>query len=298
MEDMSPAVAVTLSLGNPSCEGTGIANHVEVARLKLVTDTLSSVSDTSEVVATRSISNGHVGHVTCGYSESEVNGNEQPAPVETCEGRNICSEILPGNGDHPISCDMMIRESDEDEMLVGMDDTNGTSSEEILPVAVEIENVGDGQIVAKAIILEETTLGSVPSGEIRVEAVSADSEISSDLKEVVFKAPEEKNGSRGVCKSVYELECVPLWGSVSICGKRPEMEDAVAAVPRSMKIPIKMLIGDRVIEGISESLTHLTGHFYAVYDGHGGSQVCLFSLSEHCLDKKSALCHLKDLGTL
>lgn len=37
--------------------------------------------------------------------------------------------------------------------------------------------------------------------------------------------------------------------SVSICGKRPEMEDDVAVVPRFMKVPIKMFIGDHVIEG-------------------------------------------------
>jgi protein phosphatase 2C len=53
------------------------------------------------------------------------------------------------------------------------------------------------------------------------------------------------------------------------------MEDAVAAFPRFAKVPIKMLIGDRVVDGISESLTHLTSHFYGVYDGHGGAQVHL-----------------------
>ncbi|KAM3359004.1 putative late blight resistance protein R1B-23 [Capsicum galapagoense] len=74
--------------------------------------------------------------------------------------------------------------------------------------------------------------------------------------------------------SVFEMEvCVPLWGSVSICGKRTDMEDALVAVPNFMKIPIKMLIGDRVIDGLSQNLSHLTSHFYGVYDGHGGSQV-------------------------
>ncbi|PWA42911.1 Protein phosphatase 2C [Artemisia annua] len=81
----------------------------------------------------------------------------------------------------------------------------------------------------------------------------------------------EKNHSKGV-KSVYELEYIPLWGTHSVIGKRPEMEDAVAVVPRFMEVPIKMFVGDHVVDGNS-SLTNLTTHFFGVYDGHGGSQV-------------------------
>nr|GEX54450.1 protein phosphatase 2C 16-like isoform X1 [Tanacetum cinerariifolium] len=82
----------------------------------------------------------------------------------------------------------------------------------------------------------------------------------------------EKNHSKGV-KSVYELEYIPLWGSQSVIGKRPEMEDAVVVVPRFMEVPIKMFVGDHVVDGVNSSLTSLTTHFFGVYDGHGGSQV-------------------------
>lgn len=57
------------------------------------------------------------------------------------------------------------------------------------------------------------------------------------------------------------------------------MEDAFATVPRFMKIPLPMLIGDRVLDGLSRRLSHLTTHFFGVYDGHGGSQVSV-SLSD------------------
>ncbi|PKI39885.1 hypothetical protein CRG98_039725 [Punica granatum] len=51
------------------------------------------------------------------------------------------------------------------------------------------------------------------------------------------------------------------------------MEDAVTSVPQFLRIPIKMLIGEHVVDGINPSLTHVTSHFFGVYDGHGGSQV-------------------------
>ena len=57
------------------------------------------------------------------------------------------------------------------------------------------------------------------------------------------------------------------------------MEDAFATVPQFLKIPIQMLIGDRVLDGISNHLSHQTGHFFGVYDGHGGSQVSYINKS-------------------
>ncbi|TYI25346.1 hypothetical protein ES332_A05G044000v1 [Gossypium tomentosum] len=83
----------------------------------------------------------------------------------------------------------------------------------------------------------------------------------------------EPNTTAPVGRSVFEVEYVPLWGVTSICGRRPEMEDAVAIVPRFLKVPIQFLIGDRVVDGLSRDFVHQTAHFFGVYDGHGGSQL-------------------------
>ncbi|CAL9215352.1 unnamed protein product [Arabidopsis halleri] len=108
--------------------------------------------------------------------------------------------------------------------------------------------VDHGRVLAKAIVLND----EVPTTEVLITT-------------------SHDNVARGRRRSVYELECIPLWGTVSICGERSEMEDAVRALPHFLKIPIKMLMGDH--EGITPTVTCLTSHFFGVYDGHRGTQV-------------------------
>ncbi|XP_057537165.1 protein phosphatase 2C 50 [Amaranthus tricolor] len=77
----------------------------------------------------------------------------------------------------------------------------------------------------------------------------------------------------------FDREFVPLWGVQSICGRRPEMEDALAAVPCFRRLPAKLLMGEKLLNGITENLTQVV-HFYGVYDGHGGCQV-----ANYCRDR-------------
>ncbi|KAK6162010.1 hypothetical protein DH2020_001851 [Rehmannia glutinosa] len=115
-------------------------------------------------------------------------------------------------------------------------------------------------------------------------AVGIGEDIVSDgvsLKSSAVDIQSEKGLISGrASRSIFEVDYVPLWGVTSVCGRRPEMEDAVATVPRLLKIPLEMLIGDRVIDGVTSRLSHLTGHFFGVYDGHGGSQV-----ANYCRDR-------------
>jgi len=74
-------------------------------------------------------------------------------------------------------------------------------------------------------------------------------------------------------RSVFAVDCVPLWGYTSICGRRPEMEDAVATAPRFFDVPLWMLTGNAVIDGLDPMTFRLPAHFFGVYDGHGGAQV-------------------------
>ena len=64
------------------------------------------------------------------------------------------------------------------------------------------------------------------------------------------------------------------------------MEDAVVAIPRFLQVLPQMLKVESISNGMNHSLSDLTAHFYGVYDGHGGCQVCFMpscsvSLSFH-----------------
>uniref|UniRef100_A0A0D6QXJ5 protein-serine/threonine phosphatase n=1 Tax=Araucaria cunninghamii TaxID=56994 RepID=A0A0D6QXJ5_ARACU len=67
---------------------------------------------------------------------------------------------------------------------------------------------------------------------------------------------------------VIAKDCCPPYGVMSIVGRRDEMEDTVAAVPSFCCSPNK--------GSGSESVSFSALHFFAVYDGHGGSQASVF----------------------
>lgn len=282
MEDMSPAVAVTLSLGNSVCDNSAIATNVEFAWLKLVADPGNLSSDTTQLVPVELISNE-----SCNDTRNEVVVTMQQ---EDNGGGADLLKMLPKTGNSLVVNDSVVQESEDDEILSFRYDTNGIVNEKLLTLeaseisltdVVEIGNTGESQIVAKAIVLVESTIGQVPSGEVIVAAVTPVSELPGKAElaastAVLLQSNGEKNVTKAAIRSVFELDCIPLWGSISICGRRPEMEDAIAAVPRFINIPIKMLIGNHVYNGMSQSLTHLTSHFFGIYDGHGGPQVYTF----------------------
>ncbi|GAY38495.1 hypothetical protein CUMW_037190 [Citrus unshiu] len=279
MEEMSPAVSLTLSFSNSMTDNSGHANHVEITRLKFVTDRANLLSDSNKLASEES-SPGAKGNIS--NNNNEVNRVILSA-AEGNGGQGVgLLKIFPESGSSIISSDAVILENEDDEILSVIEDPNGIINEGLVVLdpgksltnSVEIDS---GRILAKAIILGESSVEQVPTAEVLITPGSLDAKTCdrSDFKAsaVVIQLPAEKNITREVSRSVFEVDCIPLWGSVSIRGRRPEMEDAVAIVPRFMKIPIRMLIGDRVIDGMSHCLNGLTSHFFGVYDGHGGSQI-------------------------
>ncbi|KAL0694727.1 hypothetical protein Bca4012_061907 [Brassica carinata] len=250
MEEISPAVALTLSLANTMCD-SGISSTLDITEMKNVTDAVDMLCDQKD----QSYSNGEVEHMMEDKTLSEA--------------RSLSSDF-----------GVAVQESEEDEVLVSDDATIISEGLIVVDARSEITLPDNGRVLATAIIINETTIDQIPTAEVLITSLNHhDVSMEATASEVVIRLPEETHnvGARG-SRSVYELECIPLWGTVSICGGRSEMEDAVSALPHFVKIPIKMLMGDH--EGMSPSLTHLTSHFFGVYDGHGGAQV-----ADYCHDR-------------
>jgi protein phosphatase 2C len=88
--------------------------------------------------------------------------------------------------------------------------------------------------------------------------------------------PEAASGTRVAgpgARSVFAVDYVPRWGLESICGRRPEMEDAAIVLPRFVDVPLWMVAGDAPVDGLDRASFRLPAHFFGVYDGHGGVQV-------------------------
>ncbi|XP_022997928.1 protein phosphatase 2C 16-like [Cucurbita maxima] len=270
MEEMPSAVSLTLSLGNPKSDTSGSPSHVEFTRLKLVTDKVNLFSASTP-------DSGPISNGSCHGFSGIVDSITVSQPSDSSQGRDGFWGLLPTNG-VSLTVDKedatLSTMGDPDEMIDdGLFAIDGGSNLNVQEV-VKIGDVSNGHVVAKAIILVES--GKIPTSELIVATVSSDLEVStsSELKApaVVFQSKGGDGVHKGV-RSVFEQDCVPLWGSVSICGRRPEMEDAIAVVPCFSKVPIRMLVGNGMLNGMGQSLTHLNSHFFGVYDGHGGSQV-------------------------
>ncbi|KAF3446073.1 hypothetical protein FNV43_RR11252 [Rhamnella rubrinervis] len=298
MEEMSPAVAVPFRVGNSVCDSPTIATHMDITRLKLMTDTADLLSDSlpKETVAGGDencncsgldneavsvivkVDEGGVAPLLDMISQNKSNwvAGDDLIAQESEEGVSL---LLEGDQILDSSCSLSVASETSSicgEDLLGFEATFevGTSS------SVDIDkSICSVDVVTKATNLRESNVETDSASEALAVAVSLD-EIGdgTDSKPpaVVLQLPVEKGVSGTVSRSVFEVDYVPLWGFTSMCGRRPEMEDAFATVPRFLKIPVEMLIGDRVIDGMSKGLAHQTLHFFGVYDGHGGSQVANF----------------------
>jgi hypothetical protein len=81
--------------------------------------------------------------------------------------------------------------------------------------------------------------------------------------------------TRGCVDSLYSDRCPPH-GLVSVCGRRREMEDAVAAIPTFMSLPRGAVRCNCQLPHQRMS-DNAPLHFFGVYDGHGGAQVASFA---------------------
>lgn len=302
MEEMSPAVAVPFRVGNSVCDNPTIATHMDITRLKLMTDTAALLSDS---LPKETLVAGADEDCNCSSSDNEANTVAKDEEEDEEQG-GVAAPLLDMISQDKTNWvagddDLTSRDIEEDDSislegdqildsscsLSAASESSSVCGEELLGFESAFE-VGTSRsadtdksacsvdVVTKATNSQGSNVESDGASETVAVAVSLE-DVGDGSKSkpsaVVLQLPAEKGASGTVSRSVFELDYVPLWGFTSMCGRRPEMEDAFATVPRFSKIPVEMLIGDRVIDGMSKGLAHQTLHFFGVYDGHGGSQV-------------------------
>ncbi|XP_027353989.1 protein phosphatase 2C 77 isoform X3 [Abrus precatorius] len=299
MEEMSTTIVVPLRVGNSVCDKPTIAKHLDVSRLKLMADAgLLSNSITKVSTKTFICSDENVDHLEDEVGIAAVappkQGRQGEIPLLSMISQNRSSLVvrdealnpefeeddsLSLDGD-PVVDSFYFSVASESSSVCG-DEFNSSEVSSDLGTAssTDIEkSISAANIVAGATDMGRSNVEVDIMNEPLAEAVSLEEEIGvrsgpKPTTAVLNQRPLERAVSGTVGRSVFELDCTPLWGFTSMCGKRPEMEDAVATVPQFFKIPIRMLIGDRVPDGINKCFSQQTIHFFGVYDGHGGSQV-------------------------
>ncbi|WJX41581.1 protein-serine/threonine phosphatase [Trifolium repens] len=300
MEDMS--VAVPLRAGNSVCDNPTIATtHMNVSRLKLMANA-ELISNAITTISADTYIGSDEDQIADNLDD-EVGVSAATPPLHERE-----EEILLLNMISQSSDELLVPEIDEDDSLSLDGDpiiysTLSLTSENSSVCGDEFfssqdnsnfrtrssmdidKNISSVEIVARAAVFDKSNVEAGIMSEPLAVALSLGDEtgVKSDPMPttVVFHPmPLEKGASGTVGRSVFELDCTPLWGFTSLCGKRPEMEDALAIAPRMLKIPIQMLNGSKKYDGMSKDFNQQTVHFFGVYDGHGGAQV-----ADYCRDR-------------
>ncbi|KAL5189874.1 Protein phosphatase 2C 16 [Glycine soja] len=296
MEEMSTTVTVPWRVGNSVCDKPTIATHMDVSRIKLMADA-GLLSNSITKVSDETFIGSDENHDS-GCHEDEIGITAVTAPEQQREGEIPMLDMISQNISSLVVGDEVLTPEIEEDDLISLEGDPIIDSSS-LSVASEHSSICGDEFISSEVSSDLGTTSSKDIGKsistVKIAARATDLSMSNVEADVAVSLEEtgvrsgskpttgvfhqltlERSVSGTVGRSVFELDCTPLWGFTSVCGKRPEMEDAVATVPRFLKIPIEMLTGDRLPDGINKCFGQQTIHFFGVYDGHGGSQVAKY----------------------
>ncbi|KAM6583508.1 hypothetical protein CsatB_010510 [Cannabis sativa] len=252
----SSPVAVPYRLGNFIHEDSTVTTQVEINGLKLISNTASLFSNPNAKSNT-----------PC---ESLCFGSES---YRSAEGENT-EFTSRGKGNNNNNNNPFVNNSFSPSLdLVSDSIMNKTTNtkKEVGKFENTTGNIPSGDMEHGQ---EEDMVGVVEVGLEGKDSYGSDESDPCIMSTLPSKEKRPYRITNSSSQNVLDLDCLPLWGFTSICGRRPEMEDALAVVPRLMQLPIEMLEDDHQnLDAINHYSTQSTAHFYGVYDGHGGNQV-------------------------
>ncbi|KAJ7955927.1 Protein phosphatase 2C [Quillaja saponaria] len=251
MEEIASAVAVPLTLGNLICNDAVVTTHMGKSGMKLRANNAALIPNPT----------GRQCEISVSAEDKKGKG-----------GAETVSDMIAEYGDHWVLAESNNPKSKEDEFVLAgrLHFLDNLCSQSV---------VSEENVVGKNGLIEpHRELGTMQN----MVAVTMDHEredgCGSDGSEpkpsaAILEMAKEKVTCRTSSKEILELDSAPLWGFTSICGRRPEMEDAVAVVPQLFQFPSAMLMEDNVCYQANLNSKQSTAHFFGVYDGHGGFQV-------------------------
>ncbi|KAJ1439884.1 hypothetical protein SESBI_02106 [Sesbania bispinosa] len=289
MEEITSTVAVPFTLGNLIQKESAVTTHMEITGLKLMANTAAALIINPAIEGCQSFSVRSENH-------TDISPQHQIAVSEEVKenqvGADLVSEMVIGgdnNGFHH-------QARNEDEFMLAKDfqsthnpisqsaasEKNSPCREEsaILrtncyeinsPNTIKVDdNIHGGSNLTELHAELEPVQKNMASVVMQYEGEDGSGSDRSDPKPfAVFYEMPEKQACGTSCQNSLELSGTPLWGFSSVCGRRQEMEDAIAVKPQLFQVPSWMLMEDQV----NENTKYSPAHFFGVYDGHGGCQV-------------------------
>ncbi|KAK7328981.1 hypothetical protein VNO77_23122 [Canavalia gladiata] len=287
MEEITSAVAVPFTLGNLIKKESAVATHMEITGLKLMSNTASALILNS---ATEGCESYPVGSENCKdiispepHITVSAEGKENPVGSEmVSQGDSNC--FLTENHNQARKKDESMFAKDFHCMRISQpaaSDKNSPCREEssILrtncykmnsPITIKVDdnmNIIHGRSCLTKPQAELEPVQNMGSVAMELEGEDGSGSDGSDPK--LFTAFCEMPEKQTCLELSGATNTTPLWGFSSVCGRREEMEDAIAIKPQLFQVPSWMVMDDHV----SEDTKHSPAHFFGVYDGHGGCQV-------------------------
>ncbi|RRT74976.1 hypothetical protein B296_00031739 [Ensete ventricosum] len=265
MDEMPPALALPSQVGSSLCDSA-----LEGARRKRSAEAEGLPSNPMPASGSG--------------SAADVEQTEVMAPVPSAleeDGDDLEVRTIPGSDEEdPLSI--------EPEMSAGSS-SSVVSDSSNLSCAIDEFSISDssGEMGTPSSMDVGTVHGNAVPGPASWELGANPLAVSMNVATpsiIELGNPESRRGGDGShLQSLLLMERLPLWGFVTICGRRPEMEDAVVVVPHFFEVPLWMLIGDQSMDGLDPDVIRIPLHFFGVYDGHGGAQVLSFWLKHSLL---------------